>query len=250
VNYSGSISMRKCSTKAVPVATPGVDPGAWAGWYVISPTRFRQFAYLDAVAGITRVEWDGHHLVLRPIQGATRELEPVGGTQFRLEGRRAPTHVLFHSATGVPVISDGQRTLERVSRWRVVPLWLSALAGVVALLALLVTSVVRAGIEWRQRRLGSEPLRWTAGALLLLLGAPLLYLSESFLAIGNPTPANVAVALATGLLPVALVASLAGRARHGLGNWAARLEAVALGAAIQWCLVLATWGLLPLMLCR
>jgi len=28
----------------------------------------------------------------------------------------------------------------------------------------------------------------------------------------------------------------------------ARLEAVALGAAIQWCLVLATWGLLPLML--
>jgi len=109
---------------------------------------------------------------------------------------------------------------------------------------------VRAGIEWRQRRLGSEPLRWTAGALLLLLGAPLLYLSESFLAIGNPTPANVAVALATGLLPVALVASLAGRARHGLGNWAARLEAVALGAAIQWCLVLATWGLLPLMLWR
>jgi len=101
---------------------------------VISPTRFRQFAYLDAVAGITRVAWDGHHLVLRPIQGATRELEPVGGTQFRLEGRRAPTHVLFHSATGVPVISDGQRTLERVSRWRVVPLWLSALAGVVAFL--------------------------------------------------------------------------------------------------------------------
>jgi hypothetical protein len=217
---------------------------------VISPTRFRQFAYLDAVAGITRVAWDGEQLVLRPVQGAARVLEPVGGAQFRLEGRRAPTHVLFYSAAGLPVISDGLRTLERVSPWRVVPLWASALAGVVALMALLVTSAVRTGVAWRQRRLGAEPLRWTAAALLLLLGAPLLYLTESFLAIGDPTPANVAMAVTTGLLPVALVASLAGRVRNGLQNWTARLEAVALGAALQWCLVLAAWGLLPLMLWR
>ncbi len=237
-------------TPAVPGATPGVDPGAWAGWYVMSPIRFRQFAYLDAVAGVTHVAWNGHHLVLRPMQGIPRELEPVGGAQFRLEGRRAPTHVLFHSAAGVPLISDGLRTLARVSLWRVVPLWISALAGVLALLGLLVTSLVRTGIAWRQRRLRTAPLRWTAGALLLLLGAPLLYLTESFLAIGDPTPANLAVALATGLLPVALVASLAGRVRGGLRTWTARLEAVALGAALQWCLVLAAWGLLPLMLWR
>ncbi len=68
------------------------------------------------------------------------------------------------------MISDGLRTLERVSLWRVVPLWISA--------------------------------------------------------------------------------SLAGRVRHGLQNWRARIEAVALGVALQWCLVLAAWGLLPLMLWR
>jgi hypothetical protein len=91
-------------------------------------------------------------------------------------------------------------------------------------------------------------LRWIAAALLLLCASPLLYLGESFLAIGDPTPANLAVAVTTGLLPLAVVASTIGRVRAGLGGRAAQLEVVALVAALQWCLVLAAWGLLPLML--
>jgi hypothetical protein len=95
-----------------------------------------------------------------------------------------------------------------------------------------------------------EPLRWTAGALLLLCSAPLLYLGESFLAIGDPTPANLVMALATGLVPLAMVASLVGRVRGGLGHRTARVELLMLVGALQWCLVLAAWGLLPLMLWR
>lgn len=235
---------------AVPMVAPSIAPEEWAGWYAIRPTRFRQFAYLDAVGGITRVAWDGTRLTLRPVQGAARHLAPVGGALFRVEGRRAPTHVLSRTAGGVPVISDGLRTLERVAPWRVILLWTSTAAGVIALLGLLVTGLWRTAVAWRRGRLRDEPLRWIAAALLMLCASPLLYTGGSFLAIGDPTPANLAVAVTTGLLPVAAVASIGGRVRAGLGSRAARLELVALVGALQWCLVLAAWGLLPLMLWR
>ncbi len=231
-----------------PVVAPGVEPGDWEGWYAIRPTRFRQFAYLDALGGITRVAWDGTHLVLRPVQGAERHLAPVGGALFRVEGRRAPTHVLLRTPSDVPVISDGMRTLEAVAPWRVILLWASAAAGMVALLGLLVTGPWRTALAWRRGRLRDEPLRWITAGLLLLCASPLLYLGESFLAIGDPTPANLAIAVTTGLLPLAVVASTIGRVRAGLGGRAARLELIALIGALQWCLVLAAWGLLPLML--
>lgn len=237
-------------TAAVPVVTPGIAPEEWAGWYVIRPTRFRQFAYLDAVGGITRVAWDGTQLSLRPVQGTERHLVPVGGALFRAQGRRAPTHVLLRTPSNVPVISDGLRTIERVEPWRVILLWASAAAGMVALLGLLVTGLWRTALAWRRGRLRDEPLRWITAGLLLLCASPLLYLRESFLAIGDPTLANLAVAVTTGLLPLAVVASTIGRVRAGLGGRAAQLEVVALVAALQWCLVLAAWGLLPLMLWR
>jgi hypothetical protein len=65
------------------------------------------------------------------------------------------------------VVSDGLRTLERVNPMNVWGLWLSAALGIVALAYLLVV-------------------------------APGLYLTQSFLAIGDQTPANVVIAVLSG----------------------------------------------------
>jgi CubicO group peptidase (beta-lactamase class C family) len=88
-------------TDAAAVTSPGVDPAGWNGWYVVRPNRFQQFAYLDELMGVTRISWNGETLVLRPLQGATRSLEPVGGALFRLTGSREATHVIGRSLTGV-----------------------------------------------------------------------------------------------------------------------------------------------------
>ncbi|MBA3891361.1 MAG: beta-lactamase family protein [Gemmatimonadaceae bacterium] len=237
-------------TAEIPAAAPGIVPSAWNGWYVARPHRFRQFAYLDEVAGVTRITWDGQRLALRPLQGAARALQPVGESLFRLEGRREATHVLTRSRDGVPIVSDGLRTLEQVPCWRVVALWLSAAAGVLALLHLLLVGLARTVLAWRRQRLHAEPLRWSAGGMLVLVLVPLLYLAYPFLAIGDPTVANVAVGFVTALLPLAIAASLVQRVRLGLATGGAKLDALALSAALQWCLVLAWWGLLPLMLWR
>lgn len=233
--------------KALP---PGVDPARWKGLYHVRPNRFAQFAYLDELTGLTRVRWDGKALLLLPLQGITRSLTPVGGAFFRAADRREATHVLLHSTEDRPIITDGIRTLERVRPLTVYARWASALAGVVAVLYLLVVGGVRSAQSLRRGVWRSEPLRWPAICLALMLVAPALYLTQSFLAIGDPTPANVAIALLSGMLPLTLLVAGVHRVRTGLRTHTARLDLLAVAAALQWCLVLAAWGMLPFALWR
>ena len=233
-----------------PVGAPGVDPTHWEGLYRVRPNRFEQFAYLDELAGITRVRWDGVELHLEPLTGSKRGLIPLGGTLFRAPDRREASHVLLRTSDGKLAISDGLRTLERVSAASVWGLWLIAVVGAVALVYLLVVGSIRSAIALRRRVWRDEPLRWPALTLTLLVTAPGLYLTQSFLAIGDPTPANVLVAVLTGLLPIALLVGAMQRVRAGVGTLSARLDLAAIAGLLQWCVVLVAWGLLPLVLWR
>jgi hypothetical protein len=233
-----------------PVQAPGVDPTEWEGFFRVRPNRFEQFAYLDELTGVTRVRWDGEKLHLEPLAGSARALTPVGGNLFRAPDRLEATHVLLRTAGGVPVISDGLRTLERVSVLSVWGLWLSAVVGVVALAYLLVVGALRSVRALRRGEWRNEPLRWPVLCLMLLVVAPGLYLTQSFLAIGDPTPANVAMAVLSGVLPVALLLGAVQRVRAGVGTLRARLDLGAIAGLLQWYAALATWGLAPLVLWR
>jgi hypothetical protein len=198
----------------------------------VRPNRFQQFAYLDELMGVTRISWSGASLELNPLQGVPRSLEPVGGALFRAVGRRAATHVVMESPSGVFSVSDGIRTYERVSRMAVIARWMSAVAGVFALLFLLFAG------------------GWPALVLWMMLLSPLLFLTQSFLAIGDLTPINVLVAALTLALPISLTYALTMRVRAGVRGARHAMHAVALAAALQWCITLAWWGLLPLTLWR
>jgi CubicO group peptidase (beta-lactamase class C family) len=227
-----------------------VEPAQWEGLYIVRPNRFAQFAYLDVVMGVTRIRWDGRALQMLPLQGTARTLTPVGGAFFRAAERSEPTHALLHSAEGRPIITDGLRTLERVHPLPIYTQWASAAVGLTALLYLLIVGGMRSVRSLRLGRWRSEPLRWPALCLALMLVAPVLYLTRPFLAIGDPTPANLAVALLTGMLPLTLVSAGAYRVRAGLRARTARLDFLALAGALQWCAVLMAWGMLPFMLWR
>jgi len=233
-----------------PVQGWGVHPTGWEGLYRVRPNRFAQFAYLDELMGVTRVRWDGATLHLEPLVGSARALTPVGGALFRAPDRSEATHVLLRTAGGVPVVSDGLRTLERVSALSVWVLWVSAAVGVVALAYLLLVGAVRSVRALRRGAWSDEPLRWPALCLGLLVVAPVLYLTQSFLAIGDPTPANVTMAVLTGALPAALLIGGVERVRAGVGTMGSRVELTAIAGLLQWCAVLAAWGLVPLVLWR
>lgn len=241
-------ALRLLPAPAAIAQPPGVDPSLWEGLYLARPNRFAQFGYLDEVAGVTRVSWDGTSLHLRPVQGRSRTLAPVGGVLFRAADRRQATHALLRSANRRMIITDGLRTLERVPRAPVYLRWASAAAGLGALFYLLIVGGARSLLAVWRGAWRSEPLRWPVLCLALLILAPLLFLTQSFMAIGDPTPASVALALLTGALPVSIVAGGAHRVGAGTGSLTARLDILALAGLLQWCIVLASWELIPLTL--
>ena len=240
------------TTPAVAAAPPSIDAAAWNGWYVVRPSRFQQFAYLDAIGGVTRVAWDGRTLSLAPLPGTARTLEPVGGNRFRLVGRRAATHVLATSADGRAIITDGLRTYEQVSKPAVLLRWLSALLGVLGVLYLLTVGALRVGCAALRGRLRDEPLRWPVAVLWLMPVAGVLYLRTPALGIGDPTAANLAAAVLTGLLPLAVLAALVPTLQQALRTASRRtaLDLFALTGLLQWCVTLAWAGLIPIALWR
>lgn len=93
--------------------------------------------------------------------------------------------------------------------------WIGAVWGVVGMLYVLVAGGVRAVRAVRLGTWRSEPLQLPALCLALMVVAPLLYLTQSFLALGDPTPANLALAFLTGALPITLALGMVQRVRGG-----------------------------------
>lgn len=220
---------------------------AWNGWYVPRPTRFEQFAYLDALAPF-RVIVGGDSLTLGPLGGTARHLVWRGGMTWGLIGRVWPTHVLMASGAD-RVISDGQRTLERVSTLSVWWRWISAAVGlccvVLILLRGLILTVRRVSVR--------EPLCWPVLSLVPLLAAAAGLFRQPFLAIGDVRWPSVLLAVGTGLL---LAGVAAAALRTAVCWWSTRatfnrglvLDGLLLTGALQWLVTLAYWGLLPLRL--
>ena len=250
-----SLLMRELAPAPMPVPTGGtMTPGAeaWDGWYAPRPTRFEQFAYLDALGALVRVHVRGDTMTFAPLGGAVRTLVGHAGRQWRLTERLSPSHVLLEDGRR-RLISDGQRTLERVSTPLVWVRWLGALLGMVTVIGVLVRGALRllrprAGdARWR------DPAVWPTIAALPLLAGGAGLTQQPFLAIGDPTLPSMLLAAGTGGLLVAIVASTAALvvAWRADGTWTSRrwwMEGVALVGALQWLLTLAAWGLVPLRL--
>jgi CubicO group peptidase (beta-lactamase class C family) len=222
----------------------GVDVTRWEGVYVAAPARFEAFAYLDVVLGFVRVRAEDGRLTLTPFQGRTTPLEPLGGAAFRAPGRTIASHVLLTTRDGGRAYSDGTHTYERASLRRMVPLWASLVAGVLGLCYILVVGTYRV---LRRRRTG-DPLRAPLVATVVTVVAGALFARQSVLALGDATAVNMLLAIGTGALPIAALAGLWYWKRLRPTGHAPVRDAAALVALLQWALVLAAWGLLPLRL--
>lgn len=231
-------------TAATPVAASTAPAGIdeWSGLYVPVPVRMETFAYVDLALNFATVRWDGARLNLAPFQGAARSLIPAGGSLLRAEGQVTASHVLLAPPGGPRAISDGLRTYERVSAWRLVPLWASLAAGLAGLVYVVLAGVVQAV----RRRLAPSDAMFVpfAASIALLVPVP-LFLGQSFLRFADVTAASISLAIVTAALPLAMA--------FGLWRWFSRGErnmaqGMAMAAVLQWTGVLAWWGLVPLRL--
>lgn len=83
------------------------------------------------------------------------------------------------------------------------------------------------------------------GVAALLLPLP-LFLQQSFLQLGDLTPASGLLAAVTGSLPVAMLAGLALMLPRRPWRALAWIDVVSMLAVLQFAAVLAGWGLMPL----
>jgi CubicO group peptidase (beta-lactamase class C family) len=217
----------------------------WQGVYVLAPNRMETFAYLDRVLNFSTIRWDGLQLHLKPFQGTTRSMLPVGGWMFRAEDRTRASHVLLVSVDGRRIISDGFRSYEQISPWRMVPLWASLVAGLAGLLYLVLVGVLRV---LRRRLKPTDPLFIPSLASVALFLPIPFFFTQSFLRLGDLTPASAMLALVTGMLPLAMLFGLWCSFARGVANRSALADRLAMLGVLQWSIVLAFWGLMPLCL--
>jgi CubicO group peptidase (beta-lactamase class C family) len=231
--------------KALGVSSP-VTPlsatspaAAWRGRYVRSPARFESFRYFDLLLDSQVLDVEDGAVVLRHLFGDPQRLVPAGPNLFRTPDRTTASLVLLPHGSGAPGISDVNGTFRQVGDLRFYGNWSSLILGAIGILGWLVLIPLR---TFAHRERLWQPA--TFALLSLLVPLPLFAL-QPFVAIGDATPASVALYAATLALPILMAAQIlwAARNRHRTKTW--WLHIVLAIFVLQWCVVLALWGLLP-----
>ena len=233
------------SQASLPSALAAIDIADWEGFYVPSPNRFASLAWVDTTLNFVSLKRNGTALRLKAAFVPALDLTPVGGGLFRAPDRIIASHVLLRSPEGTRSFSTGSQSYERISTVKLVSLWLSLVLGLLGLSYLFVAGLVR--LLMRRLRASQPVFLPFLSILALLLPVP-LFLRQSFLQLGDLTLASGLLAAATAVLPVAMLAGLVFHIRRRPAGKAAFTDALAMAAVLQWTLVLAGWGLLPLRL--
>lgn len=239
-------ALRVDEAPAPATAKPAADIAEWTGRYVLSPNRFQTFEYLDTVFGAVQISRDSELLTITSLQRAPRRLRPLGGRIFSANDRTTASHVFLRGENDEYLVSDGFKTFERVAGTYLVAHWTSVVLGALGLTWLVASGFIslirhRAGMFWR-------PEAPAFVAFLLLLVPVPFFLTQHFMALGDLTLASASLAAVTFLLPVAMVLTTVRAWRMRERSRLALVHGLAAVFALQWFVVLAAAGLLPLRL--
>lgn len=229
-----------------PAAAPAANTGEWAGHYVLSPNRFETFAWLDTVFGSIRISEEDGAFRVSSLQRSDRRLRPLGGYLFVAHDRRSASHVFMRGDNGEYLVSDGLHTFRKVPTVYLVAHWTSASLGALGFLWLFVAGIVSL-VRYRAHALQRPEAPACIAMLLLFVPVP-LFMTQSFMAMGDLTLASGALAAVTLLLPVGMALTLLRIAKRPERSRSVLLHGLAAVFVLQCCAVLATAGLLPLRL--
>jgi CubicO group peptidase (beta-lactamase class C family) len=225
--------------------SPASDITDWLGWYVLSPNRFQTFEYLDTVFGAVMISGPTNALNMAYLQQPDRQLRSLGGRHYSANDRATASHVFFRGANGDYSMSDGFKTYLKVPAVYLMLHGLSIALGLLGLVWLLIAGLV----SLLRHRVGARSrVEAPAFIAVLLLVTPVpFFLTQSFMALGDFTPASALLALTSMLLPVGMLLTLM-RAVVSYRQPLALLHGFAAAFVLQWSVVLMTAGLLPLRL--
>ena len=227
-------------------AVPAFDINKWYGRYVLRPNRFQTFEYLDTVFGAIEIAAQADSLAMTSLQNAPRQLRSLGDYFYSANDRTTASHVFLRGDEGQYRISDGFKTYEKVPGAFLYAHWLSVSLGLLGLIWLFIAGII-ALLRYRTSMIKRPEAPAFVTVLLLFIPAP-FFLAQSFMALGDLTLASVLLAIVSLLLPVGMLLTLLRIKNLQSKSRIDVLHGIAAGFVLQWCVVLANAGLLPLRL--
>jgi hypothetical protein len=203
-------------------------------------SRFEIERYADWLSEGAKLRRSGAALALVRADQPPLDLHAAEGGLLRASDRSAASHALLRDASGQFIITDGLRSLRQIPAWQVPALWANLLLGLAGLIHLLFAT------PWLARRSGRPMAQPATVAILAFAPVAALIATMPFQRWGDLTLASALLAAATLALPLAAAGQLLHEARRRHRWW--RANAIAAFLLLQWCVVLAAFGLWPIIL--
>jgi CubicO group peptidase (beta-lactamase class C family) len=237
------------------------NAGEYAGWYEPDSPRTSLTAFIEHLAGLSRVRMENGKLLITNLGGKDETFIPVEGIQFRYAPKKdAPEPVatlalLQPKKEGRFIQAGAGTTMKQIGMWQA----MSEIVLTVFVLLALVSIVIYApfwilgGLMKERRRPVERGMRvWPLVAALSLIAAVVIVIlcSADFIArMGNMTGWSVAFFLATILFAAATVLSAVALWRapeQGVRLGVRRYSALVTSALLIATLYLAYWGIIGL----
>lgn len=221
----------------------GVELSRLQGIYLPSPNNMAEFEFIDMLFNFIWLEQSSDHLLIKSLQNADRQLLQINESLFRDVHRTQASHVVYSNEESRVFISDGLKTFQKASGITLVLYWVSLIFGLIGLIYIFLIGLIRI---FKRDKDGLRPIKWVFINLALFSLPIYLYANQSFLKFGDITAASICLAFLSGLLPITLLFSLWISLRGKLQSKLIKLDIASFMMSIQFCLVLAAWGQIPI----
>ncbi len=223
------------------ISLRGVSPSfePWHGRYVPSPSRFGSWTLLDRMAGYWSLDLISAKPTLKPAFGESRFIEVTNNGIVRQDDRVQASAVLMRGAAGEYLIGGGYLTLRKMGDLEFYGLCASIVLGLAGVLYWIVVPIHRSA---RTRTIPTAPAFL---ALISLALAGLVLATQPWQTIGDKTFASLFLFASTAALPLLLVAQIARSVRQCAIKSPWPRDVVAALCALQCCVLLFAFGLLP-----
>lgn len=241
-----SLALQKKPVSSPTVTAMPADMSNWKGNYIPVRNKFKAFAYLDLLTGFLTLLPQKNELVLSQFQKNDKLLVPTGHHLFKSSDKLQSSIVFYSDKQGNPLFTTGFKTYIKISSIYLWTIWMSFILGVLGLLYLFFggwIQIFKQGVTFLKQARAAPFL----SMLCLLLPLP-FFLTQSFVALGDVTPASIITAIVTALLPIALLIGIGAHFKNKDRYKASGIDLLALLFALQLVVALAYWRLIPLLL--
>ena len=178
----------------------------WNGYYIPIITSVEPFGLIDYIFSHTKNETTKNGAISMPFQGKHQTLIYQGKNLFSMKDRTNISHAFYTIGDGDLLITNGTKTLKKVSGLKIVGIACSILFGLLGLIYLFVVGCINL-IKYKLDFI-HQPLLWVFFPILTWFISSFFIANHSFMSIGDINTGNILLAIGSVLLPIFSVVSL------------------------------------------